>query len=57
MIYKKNKLSIDGFNINFLSKRFKTPIYCYSAKKLRDNILNFKKQFIYFLKNKNNQPI
>ena len=45
MIYKKNKLSIDGFNINFLSKRFKTPIYCYSAKKLRDNILNFKKQF------------
>ena len=45
MIYKKNRLSIDGFNINFLSKRFKTPIYCYSAKKLRDNILNFKKQF------------
>ena len=45
MIYKKNRLSIDGFNINFLAKRFKTPIYCYSAKKLRDNILNFKKQF------------
>ena len=45
MIYKKNRLRIDGFNINFLAKKFKTPIYCYSAKKLRDNILNFKKQF------------
>ena len=45
MIYKKNKLTIDSFNIEFLAKKFKTPIYCYSFKKLRENILNFKKKF------------
>ena len=45
MIYKKNRLRIDGFKINFLAKKFRTPIYCYSAKKLKENILNFKKQF------------
>ena len=45
MIYKKNKLTIDGFNIEFLAKKFATPLYCYSFKKLRNNILNFKKNF------------
>ena len=45
MIYKKNKLTIDSFNIDFLAKKFKTPIYCYSFKKLKENILNFKKNF------------
>ena len=45
MIYKKNKLTIDGFNIEFLAKKFATPLYCYSFKKLKNNILNFKKNF------------
>ena len=43
MIYKKNKLIIDGFNVGFLAKKFKTPIYCYSLKKIKNNILNIKK--------------
>ena len=48
MIYKKDKLTIDGFNIDFLAKKFNTPIYCYSFKSLKENILNFKKQFQRF---------
>ncbi|MDA9598674.1 diaminopimelate decarboxylase [Candidatus Pelagibacter sp.] len=45
MIYKKGKLNFDGFNIDFLAKKFNTPIYCYSANKIRENILDFKKDF------------
>ena len=45
MIYKKNKLTIDNFNISFLAKTFNTPIYCYSLKKIKENILNFKNHF------------
>jgi diaminopimelate decarboxylase len=45
MIYKKNKLNIDGFNADFLAKKFSTPIYCYSLKKIKENILNFKNSF------------
>ena len=45
MIYKKNKLLIDGFDVTFLGKKFKTPIYCYSLKKIKDNILNLKNHF------------
>jgi diaminopimelate decarboxylase len=45
MIYKNDKLNIDGFNINFLAKKFGTPIYCYSLKKMKENILNFKRYF------------
>ena len=45
MIYKKNKLAIDGFDISFLAKKFNTPIYCYSLKKIKMNILNLKHHF------------
>ena len=45
MIYKKGKLNIDGFNVNFLAKKFNTPIYCYSFKKIKENILYFKNEF------------
>ena len=45
MIYKKNKLTIDGIDINLITKKFDTPIYCYSYDKLKENILYFKKQF------------
>ena len=45
MIYKKNKLLIDGFDVGFLGRKYKTPIYCYSLKKIEDNILNLKNHF------------
>ena len=45
MIYKKNKLNIDGFNMHFLAKKFSTPIYCYSLQKIKENISNFKNNF------------
>ena len=45
MIYRKNKLIIDGFNIDYLGKKYKTPIYCYSQKKITENIRNLKKKF------------
>jgi diaminopimelate decarboxylase len=45
MIYKKNKLNIDGFDVGFLAKKFSTPIYCYSLKKIKENITNFKSNF------------
>ncbi len=45
MIYKNNRLIIDGFNVDFLAKKFTTPMYCYSLKRLKENISNFKKSF------------
>ena len=45
MIYKKNKLIIDGISVDFLGNKFSTPLYCYSFKKLKSNIINFKKSF------------
>tara|TARA_A100000164_G_scaffold328093_1_gene314936 strand:- start:2867 stop:4081 length:1215 start_codon:yes stop_codon:yes gene_type:complete len=45
MIYKKNRLILDGVDLAFLGRKFKTPLYCYSFKKIRDNILNLKKHF------------
>ncbi len=45
MKYKKEKLTFDGHNITLLAKKFKTPVYCYSFQKLKENILNFKKNF------------
>ena len=45
MIYKKSKLTIDGLNISNIAKKFKTPLYCYSYKKIKENIQNFKVNF------------
>ena len=45
MIYKKNKLIVDGFDVGFLGRKYKTPIYCYSSKKINDNIQNLKSHF------------
>jgi diaminopimelate decarboxylase len=45
MIYKKNKLTIDGFDVGLLARKFDTPIYCYSQKKIKENILNLKHHF------------
>ncbi len=45
MIYKKNKLVIDHFNISNIAKKYKTPLYCYSLKRIEDNIQNLKNCF------------
>ena len=45
MIYKNNKLTINHFNISNITKKYKTPIYCYSLKKIKNNILKFKNHF------------
>ncbi len=45
MIYKKNNLRIDGFDVGYLGRKYKTPIYCYSLKKINNNIRNLKTYF------------
>tara|TARA_B100000795_G_scaffold262836_1_gene241201 strand:+ start:1270 stop:2484 length:1215 start_codon:yes stop_codon:yes gene_type:complete len=45
MNYLEKNFCVDGFKVKNLAKRFETPIYCYSYKKLKDNIDNFKNQF------------
>ena len=45
MNYRKNKLKIDGFDISSLGRKYRTPVYCYSFKKIKDNVLSFKNHF------------
>ena len=45
MEYKNNKFYIEKVDIQSLSKKIDTPFYCYSLKKLKDNIEAFKKDF------------
>ena len=45
MIYIKNKLTIDRLDISKIAKKYKTPLYCYSLKKIKENIQNFKVNF------------
>ncbi len=45
MKYKSQNLLIDGFNPRNLAKKYATPLYCYSYKRIKDNINNFKKSF------------
>ena len=45
MKYIAKKFLIDGVKAETLAKRYSTPIYCYSFKKLKKNILYFKKNF------------
>ena len=45
MIYKKNKLKIDHFDVSSIATKYKTPIYCYSLKKIKENIQNLKDNF------------
>tara|TARA_B100000965_G_scaffold98470_1_gene80539 strand:- start:142 stop:1356 length:1215 start_codon:yes stop_codon:yes gene_type:complete len=45
MEYKKKKFYIENVSVEKLVKRFKTPIYCYSYKKIKNNIISFKKNF------------
>ena len=48
MKYINKSFSIEKVKVQNLTKKFKTPIYCYSYKKLKENISNFKKNFKSF---------
>ena len=45
MRYISKDLVIDGLKAKILAKKYSTPIYCYSLKKVRENIAKFKKNF------------
>tara|TARA_A100001011_G_scaffold234566_1_gene242613 strand:+ start:1388 stop:2602 length:1215 start_codon:yes stop_codon:yes gene_type:complete len=45
MKYKLNDFLIDGFKAKTLAKKYSTPLYCYSLKKIKENIKNFQKSF------------
>jgi len=45
MKYISKNFFIEGVKIRNIAKKFQTPIYCYSYKKLKENINNFKKNF------------
>ena len=48
MKYINKNLLIEKIKVKDIAKKFGTPIYCYSYKKLKDNIANFKKNFSTF---------
>ncbi len=45
MYYKKNNLYIEKVSTFSLAKKINTPFYCYSFKRLKNNINQFKKNF------------
>ena len=45
MNYKNNLFYVENISTEQLSKKFKTPLYCYSYSRIKNNILNFKKHF------------
>ena len=45
MKYKFNDFLIDGIKAKILAKKYSTPLYCYSLKKIKENIKNFQKNF------------
>ena len=45
MKYINNNFIIEKVNLQKLAKKFKTPLYCYSYKKLKQNINKFKLNF------------
>ncbi len=45
MKYIKNNFFVENINSQKLAERFGTPLYCYSQKKLNENINNFKFNF------------
>ena len=48
MKYINKKLSIEKIKVEDIAKKFGTPTYCYSYKRLKDNINNFKNNFKSF---------
>ena len=45
MIYKKENFFIEKVKASILAKKYSTPLYCYSYKRLNENINSFKKIF------------
>ena len=45
MRYRSKNYFIDALKAELLAKQYSTPLYCYSYKKLRNNIINFKQNF------------
>ena len=45
MKYKKNNFYVENFSTEKITKKFNTPLYCYSYLKLKNNILKFKSYF------------
>ena len=48
MKYINKSLTIEMVEIQNIANKFGTPAYCYSYKKLKENIINFKKNFNSF---------
>ena len=48
MKYINKSFSIENIKAQNLAKKFNTPIYCYSYKLLKENIINFNKNFKSF---------
>ncbi|MDA9604537.1 diaminopimelate decarboxylase [Candidatus Pelagibacter sp.] len=48
MKYINKNLTVEKIKLENLAKKFGTPIYCYSYKKLKENVQNFKKNFRSF---------
>ena len=48
MKYINNIFTIENCSINKVIEKFETPIFCYSQKKIKENINNFKKNFKSF---------
>ena len=44
--YKKNEFYVDNISADKLSKKFETPIYCYSLSQIKYNIKLFKDSFL-----------
>ena len=45
MKYKTKNFLIEKFKAKMLALKYSTPLYCYSYKKIKENIENFKKNF------------
>jgi len=45
MKYISKNFFIESVRVRNIAKKFRTPIYCYSYKRLKENINNFKKNF------------
>ena len=45
MRYNENKFFIDGISAEKLAKKYRTPLYCYSLNRIKNNVYNFKKNF------------
>jgi diaminopimelate decarboxylase len=48
MKYINKNLTIEKVKVQDIAKKFGTPIYCYSYKRLKENIVNFKENFKSF---------